>query len=254
MRPIVALARSILIEARRSGLPWLALGSVALALGLAGFLSQVAITESLQLQAAVSAAFLRACAVFVLATYVVTSTVREANDKGIELVLSLPVSRASYYLGKLFGFALCGAALAACFALPLAIWAPPGVVALWGVSLALENLLVAAASLFFAMALGQVLPSIAATAGLYLLARAIAAVQAIAAGPLAEPTLPQKVARWTVDAIALVLPRLDSATRTDWLLYGPPSAAELGRLVAGLGIYSVLLIAAGLFDLSRRNL
>ena len=36
MRPVVALARSILIEARRSGLPWLALGAVVLALGLAG--------------------------------------------------------------------------------------------------------------------------------------------------------------------------------------------------------------------------
>ncbi len=254
MRSVVALTRSILIEARRSGLPWLALGSVALALGLAGFLSQVAITESLQLQAAVSAAVLRACAVFVLMTYVVTSTVREANDKGIELVLSLPVSRSAYYLGKLCGFMLCGAALAACFALPLLIWAPPGAVALWGVSLAVETLLVAAASLFFSMALGQVLPSIAATAGLYLLARVIAAVQAIAGGPLAEPTLTHRMAQWTVDALALVLPRLDAATRTDWLLYGAPSALEFGKLLAGLGVYTLLLIAAGLFDFRRRNL
>jgi ABC-type Na+ efflux pump permease subunit len=254
MRPIVALTRSILIEARRSGLLWLALGSVALALALAGFLSQVAITESLQLQAAVSAALLRACAVFIVATYVITSTVREANDKVIELVLSLPVSRAAFYLGKLCGYMLCGAALAACFALPLLIWAPPGVVALWGLSLALESLLVAAASLFFAMALEQVLPSIAATAGLYLLARVISAVQAIAGGPLAEPTMPQRLARGVIDAIALVLPRLDAATRTDWLLYGAPSAAEYGRLLAGLGIYTLLLVAAGVFDFGRRNL
>lgn len=254
MRPTVALARSILIEARRSGLPWLALGSIALALGLAGFVSQVAITESLQLQAAVSAAILRACAVFVLATYVVTSTVREANDKAIELVLALPVSRTSYYLGRLFGFALCGVALAACFALPLLIWAPVKVVALWGVSLALENMLVAAASLFFAMTLGRVLPSLTATAGLYLLARAIDSVQAIAVGPLAEPTLAHRLVQWSIDAIAFVLPRLGSATRTDWLLYGPPSAPDFGRLVAGLGIYSALLVAAGLFDFGRRNL
>lgn len=254
MRPIVALARSILIEARRSGLPWLALGAVALALGLAGFLSQVAITESLQLQAAVAAAFLRACSVFVLATYVAASTVREASDKGLELVLSLPVSRAAYYAGRLCGFALCGFAIAACFALPLLIWAPPGVVVLWGVSLAVENLLVAAASLFFSMALGQVLASIAATAGLYLLARAITAIQAIAAGPLAEPSVPQRMAQWTVDAIALVLPRLDAATRTDWLLYGPPSALEFGKMLAGLAVYTLLLAAAGLFDLHRRNL
>lgn len=254
MRSALTLARYVLLEARRSGLPWLALGSVAAALGLAGFLSQVAITESLQLQAAVSAAFLRACAVFVIATYVVTSTVREANDKGVELVLSLPVSRAAYYLGRLCGFMLCGAAVAACFALPLLLWAPAGTVALWGVSLAAETLLVGAAALFFAMALGQVLPSLAATAGLYLLARVIATIQAIAVGPLTEPTLANKVARWAVDAVALLLPKLDAVTRTDWLLYGAPGAAHYVRLLAGLAVYAALLTAAGLFDFHRRNL
>lgn len=254
MRSVATLARFALIEARRSGLPWLALGSVAFALGLAGFLSQVAITESVQLQAAVSAAFLRACAVFVVATFVVTSTVREANDKGIELVLSLPVSRSAYYLGKLCGFMLCGVALAACFALPLLLWAAPGPVALWGASLAAEGLLVAAAALFFAMALGQMLPSLAATAGLYLLARVIATIHAITVGPLTDPTLANKLARWAVDAIALVLPRLDAVTRTDWLLYGAPTGWHYAKVLAGLGVYVALLAVAGLFDFHRRNL
>src|SRR2546422_1211790 len=40
--------------------PWLAAASIALALGLAAFLSQVALTESLALQASIVAALLRA--------------------------------------------------------------------------------------------------------------------------------------------------------------------------------------------------
>ena len=56
------IARFVLLEARRSGLPWLVAASVAAGVGLAAFLSQVAVTESLALQAAIVAALLRAAA------------------------------------------------------------------------------------------------------------------------------------------------------------------------------------------------
>ncbi|HVJ12577.1 MAG TPA: ABC transporter permease, partial [Burkholderiales bacterium] len=175
--PAVILARSVLLEARRGGLPWLALAAVAVAFVLAAFLSQVALTESLALQAALMAALLRACAVFLLASQVVSSTLREIQDKGLELMLSLPLSRTTHYLGRLAGFVGCGAALAAVFALPLLAWAAPGAVALWGLSLACELALVAAAALFFAMTLAQLVGALAATLGLYLLARSIGAIQ-----------------------------------------------------------------------------
>lgn len=252
--PAATLARSVLLEARRGGLPWLAAGCIVLGLALAAFLSQVALTESLALQAAVVAAVLRACAVFLIAAQVASSTLREINDKGLELMLSLPLSRSTQYLGRLAGFAGCAVALAAAFSLPLLLWAPPGTVALWGVSLACEAALVAAAALFFAMSLAQLVPAIAATAGLYLLARSIAAIQAIAGGPLAEASLAGELARRVVDAIALLLPRLDAATRTEWLLYGAPSATAYGWALGGLLVYALLLIAAGLFDFHRKNL
>lgn len=52
MPPALFLSRSTLLEARRSGLPWLVLGLLGAALGLAAFLSQVAVTEGRELQAA----------------------------------------------------------------------------------------------------------------------------------------------------------------------------------------------------------
>jgi len=247
------LARLVLVEARRGGLPWLAAGSVALALALGAFLSQVAIAEARSLQLAVVAAVLRACAVFLVAVQVSASVMREANDKGLELMLSLPLSRASHYLGRLAGFAAVAAALALVFALPLLAWGSPGAVALWALSLALEGMLVAAAALFFAMTLAQPVPAIASTLGLYFLARAMAAIQAIAAGPLVEPSLPHQAARFCVDAVALLLPRLDLVTRSDWLLYGAPPAAGFAAAMGGLLVYVVLLAAAGLFDFHRRS-
>jgi ABC-type Na+ efflux pump permease subunit len=251
--PTAILARLALLEARRGGLPWLAAASVAAAFGLAAFLSQVALTEGRLLQVAVVAALLRAFAVFLVALQVSASVIREREDKGLELMLSLPLTRASHYLGRLAGFGAMAAVLALVFALPLLAWASPATVALWAVSLMLEGTLVAAAALFFAMTLVQPVPAIAATIGLYLLARSMAAIQAIAAGPLVEPSLAGRAARFCVDAVALLLPRLDTVTRTEWLLYGSPGMAAYGAAVGALAVYIALLAAAGLFDFYRRS-
>src|SRR5512147_2568434 len=247
IRAVATIARYALVEARRSALPWLALAGVLAALGLSAFLAQVAITEGAALQASVVAAFL-------VAAHVVSSVVREANDKGLELALALPISRAAWYLGKLAGFAGVGALLATLFAIPLLAWATVPDLAAWWLALAAETALVAAAALFFASALGQTVSAISATAGLYLLARSISAIQAIAASPIASDSAGGQAARWLVDAFALLLPRLDVVARGDWLLYGAPRAAEFAAALAGLAIYFALLAAAGLFDFSRRNL
>src|ERR1043166_4547400 len=93
--PSANLVRLVLLEARRGALPWLALTAGALSLGLAAFLSQVALTESRSLQAAIVAAVLRVCAVFLVAAHVAASVLREIDDKGLELMLSLPLARSS---------------------------------------------------------------------------------------------------------------------------------------------------------------
>jgi len=255
MLPAATLARLVLIEARRGGLPWLAAGCIVAAGALAAFLSQLALTESRELQLSIAAAWLRASAVFLMTAHVATRTLREIDDKALEQMLALPLGRPSHYLGRLAGLAACGALLAAAFSAPLVLWASPAATALWGLSLAFELALVAAAALFFAMTLVQPVPAIAATAGLYLLARSIAALQGLAgSGPLDEASLPGQIARGAVAAIAFLLPRLDEATRTEWLLYGAPSAAAYGTAIGGLLLYGAILAAAGLFDFQRKNL
>jgi hypothetical protein len=253
MPPAATLARLVLLEARRGGLPWLAAGCIAAGIALAAFLSQVALTESRELQLSIVAAWLRACAVFLVAAHVAARTLREIDDKALEQMLALPLGRPTQYLGRLAGLAACGALLAAAFSLPLLLWAAPGPAALWGVSLACELALVAAAALFFAMTLVQPVPAIAATVGFYLLARSIAALQALAGGPLADATVAGRIASAVLGAIASVLPRLDEVTRTEWLLYGAPSASAYAAAIGGLVLYGALLAAAGLFDFQRRS-
>jgi len=56
------------------------------------------------------------------------------------------------------------------------------------------------------------------------------------------------------EEVALLLPRLDAATRSEWLLYAPPGPGEYAVAVGALVLYAGLLCAAGLFDFHRRNL
>jgi hypothetical protein len=79
------------------------------------------------------------------------------------------------------------------------------------------------------------------------------AIQAIAAVPLVEESWAGWLARHTVDLIALFLPRLDAVTRTEWLLYDVPPMLGYGAALAGLVVYTLLLVAAGLVDFYRRS-
>lgn len=247
------LVRLAFLEAQRSGLVWLAAAAIVVAVALGAFLAQVSITESRLLQAALVAALLRLSAVFLIATQVIASVRREIDDRRLELALALPLSRTTQYLGRLAGFALCGVVLACLFAAPLLLWAAPATVAAWAASLALELVLVGAAALFFAMSLASPVSALFACAGLYLLGRAMTAMQAIAAGPLTDDSLAHRLARHAVDAIALLLPALDRVTRTEWLLYGLPDMRTYAGALGVLAIYAALLAAAGVVDFQRRT-
>jgi ABC-type transport system involved in multi-copper enzyme maturation permease subunit len=253
-RAILPIARYTLIEALRNRLLGLGLILVAGGLAFTQFLQQLAITESLEIQAALLAALLRAGAAFILAGFVVTSMVREFGDKVTELILSRPLRRSSYFLGKLAGYAAVALALAVIFSLPLALFAPAARVALWGLSLACELLLVTAFALFCVLTLTQAMSALAAVAGFYLLARSIGALQIMAANPLSDTlSLGQQAVNLLVDAIAFLLPGLDRMTQTAWLIYAAPTTAEMLQLLAQTAVYALLVCAAALFDLQRKN-
>ena len=254
LRPILPIARFTLIEALRNRMLLLALILVLAGLAFTRFLQQIAITESTQIQTALLAALLRFGAVFMLAGFVVTSMVREFNDKVAELILSRPLRRSSYYLGKLAGYAAVAVLLALLFSIPLLLFAPARQVAAWGISLAAELVLVAAFALFCALTLTQVMSALAAVAGFYLLARSIGALQIMAAHPLADSLEQgQGLVNSVIEGVAFLLPGLDRMTQTGWLIYSGPAAAEFLQLLAQAAVYTLLLCGAGLFDLQRKN-
>ncbi|MET3131373.1 ABC-type transport system involved in multi-copper enzyme maturation permease subunit [Oxalobacteraceae bacterium GrIS 1.11] len=254
LRPTLTIAAYTLLEALRNRLIWLLLLVALGAIGLSGFLDELALTESRQIQAALLAATLRLAAVFLLSTFVVTSMVREANDKGLELLLALPMPRAAYLLGKLGGFCALALLPALLFGALSALFAPPAQSALWTLSLLCELWIVAAFSLFCALSFKQVMPALAACAGFYVLARSVGSLQLIGHGRFGAHSPSQQALGAGIDLIAAVLPGLDQFTRTEWLLYYTGDGAALLAVLLQTAIYVGLMTAAALFDFYRKSI
>jgi hypothetical protein len=249
----ITIARYTVLEALRNRMLPLVLVILGIGLGLAFFLKQVALTETREIQVAFLAATFRLTAVFVVCAFIVTSQVREVTDKVLELLLSRALPRPAYFFGKLAGHLTCALLLAVLLSLPLYFLANPASVAAWSVSLFCELAIVAAASLFCVLTLNHVVASLAAMFGFYLLARSIAVLQLIGGSrATADGTWFAKAANGTLNAMAYVLPRLDSFTDTGWVVYG--TSAPLAWILLQSVIYTGLLACAALFDLYRKNI
>lgn len=250
-----AIAYYTLLEALRNRLLWLLVGVLLAGFGLAEFLGAVAITETRQFQSGFMGALLRAFAVFVLSLFVITSMVREFNDKGLELVLSFPIPRSSYLFGKLVGYAGLALVIAAVSALCLLAYAPGFQALLWALSLTMELLIVIAVSLLCLFTFSHVTLALSAVMAFYLLSRSMTAIQLMGHFPVIAPeTVAQDVIVGFLDALAFLLPDLDRFTASEWLIYHTAGWAELLPIAGQTLIYLSLLCAAALFDLYRKSL
>lgn len=225
-----------------------------LGLGIAGFVAEVAITEHRAVQLALIAASYRFCAVFVMMVFVVSTIVREFNDKCLELYLSMPVSRLIYFTGKIIGFILCGAILALVFSLCLLIYSGAGQVLLWCFSLTLELAIVAVFAFFAVMTFNQqITASVFITFFFYILSRLTDAIELVSTSPILAETLGNNIIEFMLGGLELILPKLTLFTQTDWLVYGGGADAIPG-LVASTVIYCVLIGAMAMWDFVRKNI
>lgn len=252
MRSILTIARFTLIESIRNRLFILVLLGVFLLFLLALFIGGLAITETVQVQNAMAAIVLRLFAVFITSVFVITSTIREFNDKGVELIIALDLDRYIYMLGKMLGFYLLSVLIAAVVCAPLILTADLLPLAVWCSSLIFELWIVTAFSLLSLITFKNITSVFAVVAAFYLLARTINVIQMIGSSAILELSLSHKVIAAVIDIIALLLPTLDQFTRTEWLVYGS-SINDYLFVVIQAAIYIPLLLAAAAFDLQRRN-
>jgi ABC-type transport system involved in multi-copper enzyme maturation permease subunit len=251
---IAPIAYYTLLEAVRNRLFGFTLAGMVCLLGLTEFVGELAVTEQRQIQAALIGAGMRLFTVCTVCLFVVTSTVREFNDKGFELILSLPIPRSSYLLGKCTGFLALALVISAAGALLLLVYSAPGAVLLWYLSLACELLILVMLSLLCLFTFGNVTVAYVLVLAFYLLSRSMETIRLVSMSPILEShSFSQEFLGALVSVIAFVVPELNRFARSEWLIHG----ADWGALSAiGLQtiIYAILLGAAALFDLYRKEL
>ena len=251
---IGTIAQYAVLEALRTRLPLLTAVVIGGLLAASFFVREISITESGRIQTAFYAATIRFATVFLVALHVISSVSRELQDKGLDMVLALDLPRAHYLLGKLAGFSAIAAALALAVAMPLLPLAGWEAVAQWTLSLAAELAVVVALSLFCVITFNQLMPAASFVLAFYVLARAIGAIRLISGNPVAGgELLSHQVMTWLIEALALIVPGFDLWTRTEWLVGGAVPWTTLGGIVAQAAIFVILLAAAAVFDLYRKN-
>lgn len=252
--PVLTIAKYTCLEAARNRLFVLLLVGIVGIFSLGEFIGELAIAETSSTQAAILAFILRITAVVITALYVVSSVLREFNDKTINLIMALPVPRFTYYLGKAGGFCVLSVIIALLVSLPIWIYAEPSQVILWLAGLVFELLIVVAVCLFFIITLENMPVAVTAVIAFYLLSRSISTIILVGQSPILETSdLSQQFINTFLHLLALVLPALDKFARTDWLVYGNGSSNDLSFMAIQTVIYLFLLGAAALFDLYRKN-
>ncbi|WP_424191990.1 ABC transporter permease [Ampullimonas aquatilis] len=250
---IRTIAYYTILEGLRNRILWLVGLILLCGIGLTVFLGELAITEQREMQVALLAVFLRFSLAFLVATFVVTSMVREFNDKSIDLLLALPISRSVYLLGKLAGFtflAVLPSLACGVLTLLLSSWQQS---ALWSITLGFELWLVAGFSLLCAFTFNQTMTALSTSMAFYLLGRSISVIHLIGHGTNGSQSLLQRFIAFFIDIISTVMPHLDQFARTEWLVYRNGTLDMILPLFLQASIYLTLLSAASLFDLHRRN-
>jgi len=251
---IITIARYTLLEALRTRLPALALLTLVALTAASFFVREIAIIENERFQLGFYAAAARITAAFLTALYVITSISREFNDKGLDMVLALDLRRSDYVLGKLGGFLVLGALLAALLCLPLLLLAPGTASAQWGLSLVFELAIVAALALFCVISFSQLMAAATFVLAFYLLGRSLTAVQLMVDSPITgADAWSHQFMSGLVNLIALLLPALDRWTQTAWLVNEAGTWSDFSGLAVQTLVYVVLLSAATMFDFHRRS-
>jgi ABC-type multidrug transport system permease subunit len=251
---VLTISRFTIIESLRNRLLLLSFLVIGISFALVEFIGDLAITEHRVTQVAILAAFLRISAVVMVTLFVVSSTVRELQDKTLEMILAMPIHRGNYYLGKLIGYVLIALLVSIIFVVLLLLYADAEQVFIWMISLFLELILVVALSLVMLITFNQVPSALTAVFIIYGASRIVTSIFLMAKFPIvAHTSMAQKFMDSVIELMTWLLPDLHRFTQTEWLTY---NTAEWGVLLPLFGqtmVYLIFLSFIALFDFYRKN-
>lgn len=224
---------------------------------LASFAGGTSILETAETGAAFAAFGARLLIVLGMTLFVIVHVRRLMESRELHLLLAKPIGRARFVVTAWASFALVALALA--LVAGVIVWlagtadGPAAGLAAWTGTLILEAGVMTAFAVFVALGLDSAIASIVTAAGFYVLARMLGVLLAIARTDLRPGGALGDGIAGAVDVIGAVVPRLDLFAVGTWPVHGLAGGPDL-RLVGAQGvIYTILLVAAAVFDFSRRQ-
>jgi len=246
-----ATIRLILMTAIRDRL----LGGLFVLLGLASalsvFLASTALSEQLQAAIVFAAGAGRIILIFGLTIFAAFHIQGLLETREVEAVLSRAISRSGFVVAYWLGLSLLALMLSLAFGAVIIMFAGGAAGSLlWAGSLLAETMIVMAVAVFAGLMLERATLTVMFTAGFYALARLMGFFagirESIDSGPL------NNAIKALFDVVLLFVPRLDLFAQTRWIIYGP-AQAEWGFIALQTGLFLVLVLAAAVFDLSRKQ-
>jgi hypothetical protein len=226
---------------------------MAVSASMSIFLGGAAVVEAGQFAAVFTAGSLRFVATFGMVLFVVFFIRRSFENKDVEYLLSRPVGRVRFILSHALAFsilALITGLLATLCVISLVPHAYYGAALMWSASLIAELIIMVNVALFFSMVLPSATTGVMATMALYMLARLMGELL----GTLDKEgqSALYMIMGVVMQGVSLIVPRLDLMAQTSWLIYGEADISWL-FILSQTVIYSGLVLAASIIDLSRRQ-
>lgn len=248
--------RYVLLTATRDRLFFGLLIGVLAAAYISNVLGSTAMLESEQMSLSFTAASARVIIMIGLIVFVGFHMKNAFDAREIDVLLSRPISRTTLVLSYWLGFAT----VASLLVLPtIALVGFLGTLnktgfMLWGASLLLESWLVVSMTLFAALTIRSGVGTVLASLAMYTLSRMMGFfVVATKTSMLFGQAEVNTGARWLMNGISTVIPRLDFYAKSGWLIYGAKSVDELYLFLMQSAVFIPLLVAASVIDFKRKQ-
>lgn len=239
---------------------WLFIGiliSIATAVFLSFFLGSTVIIEKDQMLTSFASGSSRVVLIVGMIVFVCFHVRRAFENKEIELMLSRPISRATFIISYWLGFCIVSIMLLALLGLFMILFFQfhYNGLSIWLISMTFEVMLVNAFALFAAVILRSSVSAVMLSFGFYLVSRMMGLFSYVLEKNYSYDMLSiDYISQKVIWASSYLLPRLDLFSQSNWLLYGVDfsNPAWVIPIIQSL-IYIPLLLSFALIDFSKKD-
>lgn len=248
--------RYVLLTATRDRLFIGLLFGILAAAYISSALGSTAMLEPEQMTLAFTAASSRVIIIVGIIVFIGFHMRSAFDTREIDVLLSRPVSRTSLVLSYWIGFCAVATLLVLPTVILIAILGTLNQTGflLWSLSLLLESWLIVSVALFASLTIKSGVGTVLASLAIYTLSRMMGFFLATtSSGGIFEQAKINMGAKWLMEGVALIVPRLDFFAKSNWLIYGAKSYEDLYLFLMQSAVFIPLLIAASVIDFKRKQ-